>query len=643
MRDRPHPGPAAGAESAHPALAYRPEIDGLRAFAILPILLLHCGVSQLQGGFVGVDIFFVISGYLITAIITREIEAGSFTLADFYRRRIVRILPALLAMAAIVLAVGCWLLFPNQLQDLGRSAASVGAFASNIYFYATTDYFAQSAELKPLVHTWSLAVEEQFYLLYPLFLLAMRNRSRRTIIRALIALAIASFAVGGWQSWQGDVTAGFYLLPSRIWELMLGGLVALGAYPRISSRLLRDVLCWLALAGIVACCIMIGARWPFPVPFALPPAGCAAILLAYASGNRASALLSWRPLRGIGLISYSLYLWHRPVIAYYLTGRAFTPTPLDTAILIALSVAAGTLSYALIERPALRRWRKGSGLALHRAALAALGLLVAAGLAVVFFAPRIGALPPDVAKVIGYLGFEGTPAGKREFGTGRCFEIPTGNYLDPACLRIATDRPSVLLVGDSHAAQLSQALRERLEPGLRLQQVTVAGCRPALDTRGLRRCRRVRDIILRETDLSRVSAIVLAGRWEQEDIGPLAKTVASLRARKVPVVAVIGPVVEYDADMPDILARAMLAGDPERIAALRITEREAVDDRLGPAVRAAGGRYLSHFAIECPTRRCRLFMPDGAPTHIDHSHLSPLAARVVADRIVPLLRDKSGD
>ncbi|RZM25648.1 MAG: acyltransferase, partial [Sphingomonas sp.] len=177
------------------ALRYRPDIDGLRALAILPILLLHCGVTKLRGGFVGVDIFFVISGFLITAIMVRDIADGRFSIARFYRHRIVRILPALLVMMTVTLAIGCVLLLPNQLRDLGRSAAATSVFGSNVYFYLTSDYFAAASDAKPLVHTWSLAVEEQFYLLYPLLLWSLRGLSRQRLAQVIAGLALASFAI----------------------------------------------------------------------------------------------------------------------------------------------------------------------------------------------------------------------------------------------------------------------------------------------------------------------------------------------------------------------------------------------------------------------------------------------------------------
>jgi len=176
---------------------YRADIDGLRSLAILPIILLHCGIHWLKGGFIGVDIFFVISGYLITKNITRDIDAGHFTFVEFYRRRAVRILPSLGLMMVVTLCVGCWLLFPRPLRDLGWSALATSLFVSNGYFFETSDYFASASDTLPLIHCWSLAVEEQFYLLYPLFLLAIARLGRRHQIMWMVCLALLSLISGG--------------------------------------------------------------------------------------------------------------------------------------------------------------------------------------------------------------------------------------------------------------------------------------------------------------------------------------------------------------------------------------------------------------------------------------------------------------
>ena len=359
--------------SAH-TLRHRPDIDGLRALAILPILLLHCGLHRLRGGFVGVDIFFVLSGYLITAILWRELSDGTFSLRQFYRRRIVRILPALAVMMVIVLVAGCILFLPRQIADLGWSATATSLFGSNIYFYLTSDYFAQASDAKPLIHSWSLAVEEQYYLLYPLLLMACRHKPRKHLAVIIGGVALLSFAIGAWMAFY-QPSAGFFLLPARIWELSIGALVALGAVPVIGSARMRALLCIGALATIAASCIVISGSWPFPVPFALPPVLAAATLLAYGETGPTARWLSLAPLRWIGLISYSVYLWHRPLISFYQSRTGTSLSLVESGLLIAASLAAGAASYRLVEQPVLRRWRSGRGWTPHIIAAVALTLL----------------------------------------------------------------------------------------------------------------------------------------------------------------------------------------------------------------------------------------------------------------------------
>lgn len=602
---------------------HRRDIDGLRALAIVPILLLHCGVVKLRGGFIGVDIFFVISGYLITGILTRDITEGSFTLLRFYRHRIVRILPALSVMVAIVGVLGCAVLLPNQLRDLGRSMAATSVFGSNVYFYLTTDYFAASSDTKPFIHTWSLAVEEQFYLLYPLLLLALRHLSRRHLATVLACIGGASFALGAWLVGRSP-SAAFYLLPPRAWELSLGGLAALGAVPAVTSARLRAALCGAAIVVIGASCVIVSGGWPFPVPFALPAALGTLVLLAYGETGPTARLLSLAPVRAIGLLSYSLYLWHRPIITLYQIAYGATISTTGTLVLIGTSVIVATLSYALVERPAIRRWRSGTGLWPHAIAVAVLACGAVAGLMIAAHADTIRPLPPTLRRLAGFIGYDTTPAGRRQFSQDRCFTLPTGRPFEPACLLLSPDKRNIVLLGDSHAAQLSQALHTVL-PDAQIVQATAAGCRPLLKGRGLPSCRAVMDRAFREVDFSHVSVVLLAARWLDFEQPQLLETIHYLRAHHVRVV-VQGPMVEYDADLPMLMVQGALANDPGRAARFRRPERLMLDKQMQNIVTASGARYFSVRALECHESVCRLSTADGTPIHFDTSHLTEPAA-----------------
>ena len=616
--------PAGDAPPPSPhALRHRPDIDGLRALAILPILLLHCGLHRLRGGFVGVDIFFVLSGYLITAILWRELSDGTFSLRQFYRRRIVRILPALGVMMVIVLVAGCILFLPRQIADLGWSATATSLFGSNIYFYLTSDYFAQASDAKPLIHSWSLAVEEQFYLLYPLLLMACRHRTRGQVVAVIGTMALLSFAIGAGMALY-QPSAGFFLLPARIWELSIGALVALGAVPTIASARLRALLCIGALGTIAASCIAISGSWPFPVPFALPPVLAAAVLLAYGETGPTARWLSLAPLRWIGLISYSVYLWHRPPIAFYQSRTGTSLSLVEGGLLIVASLVAGALSYRLVEQPVLRRWRSGKGWTPHIIAAAALTLMAGGGAIIASRAERIRPLSAPLQQTAAYLGFDTSAAGRRQFGTDRCFTLPTGKAFDPACLRPEPGRRNILLVGDSHAAHYAQALRDAM-PHAHILQATAAGCRPLVVGKGMARCRAVMERAFAGIDPAQVDRVILSALWLDFEEDRLIDTIVYLRRRKVPVV-VIGPSVEYDLDLPTLIVRAAQEGEPALPARFRIAAPFARERRMRPLVERAGATYFSAIAHECPAGRCALTTGTGVPLHFDHSHYSDAGA-----------------
>ncbi|MBY0582217.1 MAG: acyltransferase, partial [Sphingomonas sp.] len=525
-------------QSDRTTISYRPDIDGLRAIAILPILLLHCGVSAVRGGFVGVDIFFVISGYLITAIIRRDLATDDFSIGQFLRHRIVRILPALFAMLTIVLIAGCVILLPNQIRELANSVVWASLFVSNVYFYQTSDYFAAASDAKPLIHIWSLAVEEQFYLFYPWFLMLLRHLSQRNLVRVMVGLATASFAMGGVLAIT-DPAAAFFLLPGRIWELALGGLVAMRAFPLINHRYLRNLICVAAMTVIAASCLVIGIRWTFPVPFALASAAAAALLIAYGEDGPTARLLSFMPLRTIGLLSYSLYLWHRPIISFYQLEFGSTLQPTDSALLVAACFGAAATSYWLVERPAIKRWRSGRQSWPHIAAFGALSCGVLVGLLVATHANSIRPLPPRLSRIANYLGHDTTPAGRRQFSLDRCFSIPTRRPYDLACMRLSAHKPNIVLLGDSHAAHLSQALREARRDA-NIVQATAAGCLPLLHGGGLSSCRNVMDHAFAEIDFAKAATIILSARWLRGDEAALQETIAYLQKRGGKVV-VLGP------------------------------------------------------------------------------------------------------
>ena len=341
-------------------LHYRADIDGLRAVAVIPVVLFHAGVPGFGGGFVGVDIFFVISGFLITSIIASEIDTGRFSIARFYQRRIRRIFPALIVVMAFSILAGFLLLTPGDLLTLGESVIATSLFVSNIFFWQHASYFAAPLHENPLLHTWSLSIEEQFYLFYPLFLYVISRlwRPGRNILVLLGCLA--SFGLCAVLVYYKQ-SAAFYLGPTRAWELLVGGLIALGAIPRARSPLTANGT---AVAGLVLIGLSVffySATTRFPGLTALPPVLGAALIIwgGQHQNTIVHRLLSTDPFTLVGKASYSLYLWHFPLFAFssYVKVKELGAVPI--VALCALSFLLSLVSLYFVERPVPLRGRIG--------------------------------------------------------------------------------------------------------------------------------------------------------------------------------------------------------------------------------------------------------------------------------------------
>ncbi|OBX25518.1 peptidoglycan/LPS O-acetylase OafA/YrhL [Gelidibacter algens] len=339
---------------------YRPEIDGLRALAVLAVLFYHVGLG-FPGGYIGVDIFFVISGFLITSLIIKEIEQDKFSFIQFYERRVRRIFPASAVLMLSTVITGWFLLLPSDFIGLGKSIISQSFFSSNIYFWRNTNYFAEAAGLQPLLHMWSLAVEEQFYMIMPFFIWGLMKvlkiGSRIKLILFLGMLFCASLALSIWSLPRMSAFT-FYLLPTRAWEMLIGSLVALvPTIGLIKKRSVREALAFIGLLGMILPCFLYTKDTLFPGLAALPPClGVAFFILASSplpNGNipMTAKLFTWRPIIFIGLISYSLYLWHWPLVAFSKYWALEEFTTFYKWGIVALSIILGIASWHFVETP----------------------------------------------------------------------------------------------------------------------------------------------------------------------------------------------------------------------------------------------------------------------------------------------------
>lgn len=607
--------------------------------AVLPVVLYHAGFSQIPGGFVGVDVFFVISGFLICGIVRDEIEAGKFSLVSFYERRVRRILPALFAMMAATTAMAVWLLLPAELTPFGQSLAAATASVSNIFFWQGTDYFDEVARQAPLLHTWSLAVEEQFYLLAPGLLLLARGLSRRTLTWAMAAVALASLALSVW-SVTAQPEAAYYLLPSRAWELALGALLAFGAVPPAANRWLREAAGLGGLAAIAWAALTYSVKTPFPGLAALAPClGAAALIWTGAGGDSlAKRILAFPPMVWVGLISYSLYLWHWPVIVFNDAGLLLgdiLPPKLEKLALVAIAFALAYASWRFVEKPFRDRRRMGRNTVFVLAAVGA-ALLVASGLGLAAAKGLPGRFPAHVAWTGSWLGYDERAA----YRDGTCFVTARSRkgFDETHCLWTGAERPTYLLIGDSHAAALWSGLAKAM-PGENILQATNGGCRPVYpSTSPDKGCAALMNRTFGTwIPAHPIQGVWLAGRWGEGDLKALFATAERLKAQGVDV-TVIGPLVRYDKTLPRLLALGELRGDPGLAARHRMTEVLDLDRRMQAMAARRGVRYVSLNALICDAKACVTRTLAGAPLQFDGGHLTAEGSALVGALAAPKLR-----
>ena len=634
--------------SQNRAIRYRPDIDGLRAIAVLAVLAYHIFGNRLPGGFIGVDVFFVISGYLISAIVFSEISASRFSVLAFYERRIRRIFPALF-FTLIVFSVFAWfLLLPVEFIDYSRSLLAAITSSSNFYFWHQSSYFDFPTS-HPLLHTWSLAVEEQFYIAFPLLLVLVRRFLPRHLRASVVALFFASL-IASVLSVRYSPVAAFYWPTNRAWELLLGTLLSMGMFPRLRSMLLRNAAALAGVALVVLPMLVYSDATAFPGLAALPPCiGSALVIGAGESGSSlVSRALAWRPMVFIGLISYSLYLWHWPVIVLHSLGISFNLQELlpahlalrfaayrsDKLVEVALSFLLATLSWKFVEQP----FRRGP-LRLPRTSLFALSaavmlLLAAFAGTVLANAGFPGRFPQQSVQVASFLSNPEQDVGQ----AGYCFvtlPIRIQSFSNSNCLRTEAGKKNYLVLGDSHAVMLWNGLSAAL-PADHFLLAAAANCEPLQYASGGSLCATfMRNVFQRLAPPLQIDGIYLEAAWRPENVSALTQTIQWAQSRGLPV-TVFGPVPEYDAPLPRLLAYSIAWHQPSlandhRLPAPRITDASM-------AAMASGVwhvPYVSLYTAICPAEDCTEFADPAhtVPMFIDADHLSPAGATLVVRRI----------
>lgn len=641
LRDR-HP-----AKSLMKNLNYRPDIDGLRAIAVMSVVLFHLDLP-IHGGFVGVDIFFTISGYLIGSIILKESESGRFSFSRFYERRIRRIFPALFAMLAVSSMLAYRVLLPAELEDYAQSVAASVASVSNFLFWSRSGYFDAASNGQPLLHTWSLSVEEQFYLFLPVFVVGLRKYRPAWLVPALYAVAMGSFVMSAYLV-SDHRTATFYSPATRAWELLVGTLLAVHRLPGIEKRWCREALAFVGSAAIAGTAFLYNGNTPFPGPAALIPCLGAALIIAAGAGGPTiiGNALSWRPVVGVGLISYSVYLWHWPLIVFQGHGltifKGLSRNENQFANLC-LALVAGALSWWLVETP----FRRGQLLAGRKAVfagaatLAAIAVMLSTGVLLSSGYPeRFPRESQELAKWIGKDPLDPVDSSRN----GSCFitaHSATLKDFDRAkCLTAKPGALNVLILGDSHAASLWWGLNQVLVEA-NVMQATASGCKPVLTQRPrqFRHCKDVIDFILKDYLLqNRVDVLVIEARWEEGDLESLGETLAWLRLHSVPTL-LVGPNVQYDTSLPRLLAIASAQATPELPRQHRLKFVAGLDREM--ARRAASTWQVPYHSLldtTCTDEQCQELLDHRVPMLLDYGHLTKNGSIWIATRMKKQLVD----
>ena len=500
-------------------MKYKPEIDGLRALAVLPVILFHAGFELFNGGFVGVDIFLVISGYLITNIIISEISLGKFSILNFYERRARRILPILFFVMFACLPFAWLWLAPSDLQDFGQSLVAISTFSSNFLFWRESGYFDTAAELKPLLHTWSLALEEQYYIIFPIFLLIIWRLKIKFILFVFSLIFLASLFLAQLGSYYSP-SASFYLLPTRGWELLIGVFLAfyLNHKEYFKSQVTNQLLSLVGFGMICYSIFFFNENTPFPSLFTLiPTIGTGLLILTAVPKTFIYNLLCFRPFVSIGLISYSAYLWHQPLLAFSRHRLLGELSNTHLMLICFLSLVLARLSWQFIERP----FRKKS--------------IISKKIILIFSVLGILAF-----SCLGYIinlneGFSNRVEFSNELkqslkkpSLDNCFDTSFNHSAEQwGCnLGIKKDGIDFILFGDSHALSLKDLIDDRAkQANINVFFTGASGCLPFIGVYPKRRdqyernCNLLNERVYKFAKQNKVSGIIFSARWSYYTLG----------------------------------------------------------------------------------------------------------------------------
>ena len=618
-------------------MEYRKEVDGLRAIAVIPVILFHAGINFFEGGFVGVDIFFVISGYLITSLILSEKSKGVFKLSNFYERRARRILPALFTVMLFSIPFSYFLMMPNQLLDFSESILAVTFFSSNILFWTETNYFSAAAELKPLLHTWSLAVEEQFYILFPLFIILTWKIGKQNIFRLILIFLIFSFLLSEWV-YRFSPTANFFLAPTRAWELLIGSVAAfylIKNKPVITKS--KEHLATIGFVLILFSIFSFNANTPFPGVYSLVPVLGTLLIILYSSSNTfIGKFLSFNFIVGIGLISYSAYLWHQPFLAF---SRLYFHETLSQSFLLIICIISFVFAYfswIMIEKPYRNRQKISKRFLIFSIIPCVFVFITFSTIGIKsqgFIDNKLTMEDQEYLK--NYKGLELSKAEYRE----ECNFYEQGQNIDPSCYKEIPSKENVLIWGDSHAQAIGPGLRHHFNKKYNFMQVATSSCPPQLInqqyTEFSNYCSRSNAFALSLIEKMDIQYVIMAQR--KDHLKTNWKEISDyLKENNVKNILVLGPAPTWVQTLPNIVSYYGLYKKQQETSTsigLNKTVQE-IDSKFAATLSLNEDIiFLSLINILCK-EEC-LYKIKGAPaednlTQVDKSHLSIRGSRLVA-------------
>ncbi|TNC81131.1 MAG: hypothetical protein C9356_11080 [Oleiphilus sp.] len=631
---------------------YRSEIDGLRAIAVVVVILFHFGIAPFGGGFVGVDVFFVISGYLITRLITKEQQADRFTFGNFYSRRIRRLFPALFVVLFACFVAAFMMFSPEHMERFSGALFYALASISNLYFWMESGYFDLSSSVKPLLHTWSLSVEEQFYLVWPLFIVLLVKHTTKALLISTIALISITTLLYAEYLLTDHASSAFYLTPFRIYEFGIGALLVF--LPRRTlSNTYKEILAFGGFALLIYSVVFFSEATPFPGLHALIPCLGAACLIIAGDSRALGSVLRARIMVRLGLTSYSAYLVHWPLYVFYSYAVHRELDWPDFVVLFVATMVLAELSYRFVESPFRRRQDSHRTAGDPGFALACLSmvLILSVPAATAWSQNGWSWRTADEIQELAKLGDRPTELDAEAWGLGSCYiggiggsfvktnEIFPDDFDVKNCFAIDDEKPNVMLIGDSTAAHLIYGLRKQF-PEVRFIQVTASSCRPIINWSAKHRCNDLVDFALFKylpKYQNAISAVIFAGRWYGEDltIKRLAQTVKRVRRDSHNVdLIVLGDQLEYKEGISSLASKhGRLSGLNQFLEKSRTKYEQSSNTLLREEVSRWAGFEDFHDYLCKET--CSIFIDNELtrPLTLDGVHLTREGSDYIARRL----------